>query len=852
MYQAQCPINFYSGNIIHNVDKSFWALYDLQGEGYDCLSNKQRLNLHWKTAQFLAEFKSEAQIWIIPMEENLKKRYGAYQEGLDRDDCLYDTALTILGQTEEYLDALSKANGAINDYKIMIAVKLQQSSDEFETAKETLAYLFRNPVNAVNEWMNLDAGDILKSKMEQCKALADRWLENANYRFHLRECTAAETQWMLHRMKFRGLDQETGLWYKSQDKSKVWEPAVEARAFKKGSDTVYRSRPREIENLFDGQVIPRHRYLEVHTDKTVSYQAFLALTEMPDDFSAIGNEWIYLLQKLNYKTEVCIHIKVKGYRQSLKAVSDKKQEITSQINHVAMAGEEIPDELIEGKSEGNHLNRALKKTRNPLLYTTVSLCVAAGSKEEMERRVDKVKALYSDLTMVVEQPVADQWKLFLSFIPSVGITVKDYVLRLSSDAVASGVLFCTRRLGDDSAQFIGTTGAERKNVFLDMRNACLHDKSASAAFFGNLGFGKSFNANVLWTLNIIHGGYGLIIDPKGERSHWKEQLKILKGLINVVTLSTSDKDAGKLDPYNIYRDDLPEANRFAYNIITELYKIAPSTDMDIALQTAQAKMLHLTDGRIPSMNLLADLLEEFDRKDTLYEYAKKLARVIRLQKDSGMSRLLFGYGTEETVALDNRANILQIQNLNLPQGKEKKEYTQEELLSTVIFSSLCQFAKKFALQRLGAFKLILCDESWALKETAEGRELVNFLSRMGRSLFAGTILNGHSVLDLPDEKVRNTITYKFMFHTDNEEEATRMLKFLRLEPSSENIQRIYNLKNRQCLFQDEEGRAGVLTFDAVFQDFIDVFSTTPKESTPERGDALTEDTFDDLLKKEAI
>lgn len=123
---------------------------------------------------------------------------------------------------------------------------------------------------------------------------------------------------------------------------------------------------------------------------------------------------------------------------------------------------------------------------------------------------------------------------------------------------------------------------------------------------------------------------------------------------------------------------------------------------------------------------------------------------------------------------------------------------------------------------------------------------------MGRSLFAGTILNGHSVLDLPDEKVRNTITYKFMFHTDDEEEATRMLKFLRLEPSSENIQRIYNLKNRQCLFQDEEGRAGVLTFDAVFQDFIDVFSTTPKESTPERGDALTEDTFDDLLKKEAI
>ena len=126
------------------------------------------------------------------------------------------------------------------------------------------------------------------------------------------------------------------------------------------------------------------------------------------------------------------------------------------------------------------------------------------------------------------------------------------------------------------------------------------------------------------------------------------------------------------------------------------------------------------------------------------------------------------------------------------------------------------------------FKLILFDESWMLGKTTEGVKLYDFLTRMGRSLYTGCIFNGHSVLDLPSEAVRNTITYKFCFRTNSDAEAERMCLYMGMEATANNKEVIKSLGNGQCMFQDLDGHVGILKFDAVFQDIIDVFSTTPK------------------------
>lgn len=131
--------------------------------------------------------------------------------------------------------------------------------------------------------------------------------------------------------------------------------------------------------------------------------------------------------------------------------------------------------------------------------------------------------------------------------------------------------------------------------------------------------------------------------------------------------------------------------------------------------------------------------------------------------------------------------------------------------------------------------MVLFDESWMLGKTAEGVKLFDYLSRMGRSLYTGCIFNGHSVTDIPSEGIKNTISYKFCFQTTTDGEAERMCEYMDLEATQENKDILKNLKNGECLFQDLDRHIGILRFDAVFQDIIDLFSTTPKTKSQERN-----------------
>ena len=139
------------------------------------------------------------------------------------------------------------------------------------------------------------------------------------------------------------------------------------------------------------------------------------------------------------------------------------------------------------------------------------------------------------------------------------------------------------------------------------------------------------------------------------------------------------------------------------------------------------------------------------------------------------------------------------------------------------------------------FSVVLFDESWMLGKTAEGVKLFDYLSRMGRSLYTGCIFNGHSVTDIPSEGIKNTISYKFCFQTTTDGEAERMCEYMDLEATQENKDVLKNLKNGECLFQDLDRHIGILRFDAVFQDIIDLFSTTPKARGQEAIQSQTDD-----------
>lgn len=828
----RCPINYFSDNLIFNADRSTWAAFKLAGYDYDYLDNDEKIAMLYKMAKFLAGIMSDAQILIVPVEQDNKDQFKDLIKKLDEEDVLYQRAKYHAEQTERYLEEIKRTEGDATDYRSYIIVKLADFSETSETVtgiRDGYQYFIKNPVNAIDVFMNLDAKDILMSKLNDAIKMAEKWLYTQNQKIRLVELTGTETQWLFRRMAYRGINKRIQLFHGDQN-GKEWKPSATVKDV--GNERIIKPYTRDVVNLFSGSIHVDNRMLRIEHDKeNVSYQSFMALTNVPDSFDFPGMEWIYMLQKYNLQAEVCIHIKAIEYRAAQRKLDKKKQEIDSQIEHITGANADIPEDLLEGKGYADALEIELKNLREPILNTSITICIAADNKEELEKRITTVKNEYEDLNFVIERPLADQIKLWMQCIPSVGCMVKDYMVPMTPLTLASGVIGASHELGDKVGPYIGTTGQEGKPVFLELGLACLRNKSAAATFYGNLGVGKSFNANLLIVLTVLYGGYGLIFDPKAERSHWERDLDMLAGMITTVTLSSDPVNKGKLDPYNLYRDDLKAADELAINVIAELLKISPTSVEYTAVLEAQRIM---SQENLPSMRRLCEILGTFPAKDELCETGKFLARRLRLQADTGMSQLIFGDGTEEAISLDNRLNILQIDNLKLPSPETPKEsYTSEETLSTVLMAIISNFAKKFAMVKRPVFKVILFDESWMLGKTEEGVKLYDFLTRMGRSLYSGCIFNGHSVLDLPSEGIKNTISYKFCFQTTNEAEAQRMCEYMGLEPTVTNKETFKNLGNGECMFQDLDGHIGILKFDAVFQDLIDVFSTTPKTKTVE-------------------
>lgn len=837
------PVKYYEDNLIfNNNSKECWAMYKMVGFNYDYKSDESKIGILNRLSRFIASIGKEAKILIVPVSQDIDAHYERLVDNLDKKDSLYEYAKAHAGGTSNYLKKEIEKKGNANDYIYYVLTKIKIQDKLLKELKEAIEYFVKNPVRAVEETMGLQVKEIFESEIRSFKNLANEYLKSQSKRMRLIEADKMDSQWLYRRMNFRGLGnfilrkkfEHDGSIYKNIRKNKenytekAWTPFSE-RIIKNG-EVAIRALESDVLSLCEGEIdVSQGRKIMVHhADGRTSHQAFLAVTHIPDGMVFPGNEYLLHLQDYPIQTEVCIHIEVSEYQESIKAVERQKRGIEGQISHIQDSGDEVPDELLDSKAYADELKAELKAARAPITRTSITFCVADEIEEGLESKVNFIKELYEDYDFMIERPIADQLKLYMEFIPGAGRYMTDYIQPLPPRTLAGGMIGATRLLGDNVGPYIGTTGILKKNVYLDLGRACLLNESASAAFLGTLGGGKSFNANLLLYLTIIYGGYGLVFDPKGERSNWINDIPELAEVMSITTLSSSEEDRGKLDPFLIYRNNLGEAGFLATSILSELFNIDPKDDEYIAILES-IEFVKKQDN--PCMILLAERLLNFPENDELADAARRIGRRIKLLRKTAMAGLLFGTGNEKGLSFKNRLNILQIQNLNMPNPDvPKDEYTMEENLSTVLMLPMASFARQFMHSDRSIFKCVLFDEAWALSSNRPGIKMMNDLVREGRALYAGCLFIGHSVKDMKVEGIKNNISYKFCFKATDNDEILRILDFLDLEPTEENIQEIKNLGNGECLFQDLDKRVGKLKFDAVFEHLKKAFDTTPTKN----------------------
>ncbi|HEF0384067.1 TPA: ATP-binding protein [Clostridium perfringens] len=825
------PINFVKENLIFN-NKVCYAGFKLNGFEYSSCNNSEKIRILDSLTELIKEIPSEAQILLIPRAVDCERSIRPMINKIQEDDPLKEVSTILAEKTIEILEERAEDRYIFNpvteenefiagdktlEYDTYIFISLLKGDDKDFISKgvEMFEYMIKSPKKALNEFLGISQKTISERDFRIYKKKSTEFLEIQSMRFDIRPLRKSEIDSLSARVTKRG--------HQSADELVKW--SDNCLEVEQDEEKVIIPLRNAYKNRVTGLIEQGDKILKIQNDGFTSYQTFLAINNIPS-MEFPGVEYIKLIQDMNIGAEICIHIKKFSAEESKSKIKNKAAKINAQVNEALQGGHIPSDEEYEAKAAAESLEKEVKRNKH-IIETSISICLAS-TKEKIVRNNTKVLMEYFNKSLKFEliNPYTDQYRIFLDFIPANSNYNRDFIQLVPMETLAGGVFGASDHLGDSVGAYIGYTVNGNRKVYLYMGRATKLNKSPAMGIYGNLGGGKSFNANLIVVLHVLFGSSALIFDPKSERSHWAAKLDFMGDLISIVRLTPNDEDKGKLDPFNLYNDNIDEACDLAFNIIVEIANT--NEEEKIILKETLNKM---KDEKRPSMKRLIEMINDVSDSDAYKKEAERLVRKLNASKDVGLSKLIFGDGTEKAINLDNRLNILQIDNLTIPdQDTKKEEYSEEEKLSSCLMMLMGSFTKKFAMKKRNTFDLILFDESWFLKNSAAGRKLYDFLARQGRSLNVGCIFNGHSVLDIPTEEIKNTITYKLCFKTNNRDEAKRMLEFMNKSVTEENIKMLMELENRQAVFQDLDGRVGVIEFDAVFEQFIECFSTTPEDT----------------------
>lgn len=818
----QFPIKYFEENLIINHSNECWALYKFETFDYDFCNTDKKFEILNNLTRFISNIGDEAKIFIIPILVNYTEYFNKLKHRLDVKSPIYELSKKHIDLTSKYVKN-NYANN-VNDYHVFILTKVSKGFD-LDGLREIIGKTITEPVNTINNWFGVGR-EISRNKLLKYKRFARDYERQQGRRMRIKAAEERDIQWLIKKSFFRGLKEEMKVWDE-------WKPHYEEIPYK--DDRIIRtSRNEMVMTLTKGEIdLTEKRTLKVGHEKETSYQSFIVVTKVPESVSFPGSEFLMYSQQMEFPMETLITINNVTTTEALKKLERKKRAINSQFEHIEKNESEIPEEVVQAKEHLEDLESEIKSSSCPLSRTSIYFCVYADNKELLEERVKSCMEYYKDANMGVERPIADQYKLFMDFIPGTGRYNKNFILPVTPRLISSGMIGATSDLGDHVGAYAGRGGTLEKPVFLDLLHACQLNRPAAALVVGAQGYGKTFNTNLLVYNHVLHfDARAFIIDPKGDRKNWDIKLPELKDHINIVEFKAEKGDRGKLDPFIIYKDDMDEAGELTINIITEFFNINAEGSTYLALQDAVDKV---KQSPKPCMEVLAKELRNCPQDDSCREEAVLLSRKVNNLNKGGLANLLYSDGNIKALDFDKKINVVMIQNLKLPPSASiaKADYNAEEKLGTVLMLAVANFARKFSQMDNSIKKIVVMDEAWALAKSKQGGDLFERLARTGRSLNTSCIFIGHSSQDLLSEGIRNSIRYKFVFNVTNREEAIKTLRFLNMDITEENVSLISSdergLENGECLFSDAYGRVGILRFDAVDKNLVEAFKTTPPE-----------------------
>ncbi|WP_239257320.1 ATP-binding protein [Listeria ilorinensis] len=813
------PIKLIDNNLIFNTSGECYAYYELEAYNYGFLSDDAKNTIFESLRQLIAQSRGgKLQLLTIATEESIRQTQEESKKHIKKG-ALEEIAIQHVDQVTEELIKTHGENEL--EYRYFLGFKLTLNEEQKRITKENFlsetkaafkTFLASAQKNVLGDFVSIDKDEIERY------AKVERLLKSKiSKRFKVERMQAKDAAYIIkHLYGQRGVDYEKYEFNLYTDESAPNKKTVKYH---------------DIINLTDSFVTENHKHLSiVHRDKE-EHATYLCISNITGDLGFPDAEIIYMQQKqFTFPIDISINLECMDNKKALSTVRNKKKELGNLDEHAAENGGESSNNLLYAREDANELEEKLEATKEDMYKLSYVIRVTASDEEELQKRVNDVRDYYDDYGIKIERPYGDQLGLHEEFIPTSDRYMNDYIQFVTADFVASLGFGSAQKLGEKDGYYIGYNVETGKTVRIRPELAAQGVKGSitnalASAFIGSLGGGKSFANNLVIYNAVLFGAKVLLIDPKSERHNWKEDLVFIKNQVNIVNLTSEEKNKGLLDPF-VIMDNRKDAERLAIDVLSFLTGI--NTRDGVRFPIIKKAIREVAKREKPGLLYILEELENMDDEE-----AEKIASHIESFTDYDFAHLLFSKGdVTETIQFNQPMNVLQIADLVLPDSETKlEEYTTIEMLSVVMMIVISTFALRFIQQDRSIFKIVDLDEAWAILQVAQGKTLANKLIRAGRAMNAADYFITQNTDDLLDEKMKNNIGMKFAFRSTDLTEIEKTFKFFNLEMTDENVAKIKNLSNGECMFQDIRGRTGVVKFDAVFEDLFKAFDTRPPQST---------------------
>lgn len=806
------PIKYIDNNLVWNKDNEVFAYYELIPYNYSFLSAEQKFIVHDSFRQLIAQSR-EGKIHALQIATESSIRSQQEQSKKLVTGKLKEVAYQKIDEQTEALVSMIGDNQV--DYRFFLGFKLMVTEEQLnlKNIKKSAWLTFTEFLHEVNHTLMNDFVSMPNDEINRYMKM-EKLLENKiSRRFKVRRLEINDFGYLMEHLYGRD-----GIAYED------YEYQLPKRKLQKETLIKYYDLIRPTRCMIEES----QRYLRLEHEDKESYVSYFTVNAIVGELDFPSSEIFYFQQQqFTFPVDTSMNVEIVENRKALTTVRNKKKELKDLDNHAYQAGSETSSNVVGALDSVDELETDLDQSKESMYKLSYVIRVSAPDLDELKRRCDEVKDFYDDLNVKLVRPAGDMLGLHSEFLPANKRYINDYVQYVKSDFLAGLGFGATQQLGENTGIYMGYSVDTGRNVYLQPSLASQGVKGTvtnalASAFVGSLGGGKSFCNNLLVYYSVLFGGQAVILDPKAERGNWKETLPEIAHEINIVNL-TSDKDnAGLLDPFVIMKN-VKDAESLAIDILTFLTGISSRDGEKFPVLRKAVRSVTQSDSRG-----LLHVIDELRREDT--PISRNIADHIDSFTDYDFAHLLFSDGTvENAISLDNQLNIIQVDDLVLPDKDTTfEEYTTIELLSVSMLIVISTFALDFIHSDRSIFKIVDLDEAWAFLNVAQGETLSNKLVRAGRAMQAGVYFVTQSSGDVAKESLKNNIGLKFAFRSTDINEIKQTLEFFGIDKDDENNQkRLRDLENGQCLLQDLYGRVGVVQIHPVFEELLHAFDTRP-------------------------